>query len=157
MKVGEVPAHLQRDDRNGEDDADPEAPGHVDELGIGAGLRGDGHRFERHPADRARARPDLPDLRMHRAGVDRPFRHGLRLRRVLRQELRRVGDEAFAAARRAEVVGAAGVVGPVLGGVRIDVHPADRVLGKVGRAGLQCGGASMVVNGMWLAHQGPFR
>ena len=134
-KVGEVPAHLQRDDRNGEDDADPEAPGHVDELGVGAGLRGDGHRFERHPADRARARPDLPDLRMHRAGVDRPSGTGAG-RLVLRQELRRVGDEAFAAARRAEVVGAAGVVGPVLGGVRIDVHPADRVLGKVGRASL---------------------
>ncbi len=46
------------------------------------------------------------------------------------------------------------MLGPVLGGVRIDVHPADRVLGEVSRAGLRCGGASMVVNGMWLAHQG---
>jgi hypothetical protein len=41
--------------------------------------------------------------------------------------------------------------------MRIDVHPADRVLGKVGRASLPRGGASMVVNGMWLAHQGSFR
>ena len=38
-------------------------------------------RFERHAADRARARADLAHLRMHRAGVDRALpASGLRLR-----------------------------------------------------------------------------
>ena len=51
--------------------ADPEAPRHVGEFGIGSALGGDDVRLERHAADRAGARAVLPDLRMHRAGVDR--------------------------------------------------------------------------------------
>ncbi len=52
--------------------------------------------------------PTCADLRMHRAGVDRALRHGLRRRRFRRREiLRRVGGELGAAARRAEVVGSA--------------------------------------------------
>ena len=38
-----------------------------------ARFRGDHFRFERHPADRAVPRSDLPHLRMHRAGVNHPF------------------------------------------------------------------------------------
>ena len=109
-------AHLQGDDRHGQRKADPEAPGHVDKLGVGPGLGRDHHGFKRHAADRAGARTDLPDLRVHRAGVDRAFRKGLGLRRLGSQIFRRLGNEAFAAARRAEIVGAAGVVRAMLRG-----------------------------------------
>ena len=51
--------------------ADPEAPRHVGQFGIGRVAGGDIDRLQRHAADRAAARPDLADLRMHRAGVDR--------------------------------------------------------------------------------------
>ncbi len=68
-------AHLQREDRHRQHEADPEAPRHVGEFGIGAAIGGHQFGFERHAADRAGARPDLPDLRMHRAGVDRALRH----------------------------------------------------------------------------------
>ncbi len=39
--------------------------------GLGPVVGGRDLRFERHAADRAGAGPDLADLRMHRAGVDR--------------------------------------------------------------------------------------
>ena len=45
-----------------------------------------------------------------------------------RQIARRIGQELLAAAGRAEVVGLAGVLGPVLGGVRVDPHAAHRIL-----------------------------
>ena len=59
--------------------ADPEAPRHVGEFGIGTGIGGHGLGFERHAADRAGAWTDLADLRMHRAGIDRALRHRRRV------------------------------------------------------------------------------
>jgi hypothetical protein len=67
--VEEVPAHLQHQNRQRQDQPDPEPAGHVAQLGAVAFLRGPQHRFERHPADRATAWPHLPNLRVHRAGV----------------------------------------------------------------------------------------
>ena len=40
------------------------------------------------------------------------------------------------------------MIGPVFGGMGIDVHSADRILGKLGRAGL-------LVNVVLLVHQAP--
>ena len=69
--------------------------------------------------------PDLADLRMHRAGVDRAFDDRLRL--ALAEIFLRVGGEFGAAAGRAEIIGVAAMIGAVLGGVRIDRHAADRI------------------------------
>ena len=67
---------------------------------------------------------------MHRAGVDGPLGHGLGLRRRdgRIEVARRIRQELLAAPGRAEIVRLAVVLGPVLGRVRIDVHPAHRVL-----------------------------
>ena len=68
---------------SGQREADPEAARHVDQLGVRPASARREHRLERHAADRAGARADLADLRMHRAGVDRAFGHrrGFALRR----------------------------------------------------------------------------
>jgi hypothetical protein len=72
-EAGEVPAHLQRDDRKRQDEADPEPARHVDQFVVRFRFGADQNRFQRHAADRARTRPHLPDLGMHRAGVDGSF------------------------------------------------------------------------------------
>ena len=64
--------HRKQHHRQPEDSGDVEAPLHVDELGIRSLVERDVLRLERHAALRATARSDLPHLRMHRAGVDRP-------------------------------------------------------------------------------------
>ncbi len=56
--------------RNGQHQADPEPPRHIDELRARPRVGCRHHRLQRHAADRARARPRLPHLRVHRAGVD---------------------------------------------------------------------------------------
>ena len=86
-------------------------------------------RLERHAALRAGARMVLPDLRVHRAGVDRCRLRLAAATRAARwaQVLRRVGGELRAAARAAEAVRAALVLVPMrrLFG---DRHAAHRVL-----------------------------
>ena len=77
VTADDVRAHLEREHRQRQHEADPEAPGHVGEFGIRARVGGRDLGLERHAADRAGAGADLPDLRMHRAGVDRAFRHRL--------------------------------------------------------------------------------
>ncbi len=74
-------AHFERENRQREHERDPEPPRHVRNLGIRRGFGGGQLRLQRHAADRADAGADLPDLQMHRAGVDRAFRRGRRLRR----------------------------------------------------------------------------
>ena len=51
--------------------------------GFGPAVGGGQLRLERHAADRAAAGSHLPDLRMHRAGIDRAFRDGRRGLRLL--------------------------------------------------------------------------
>ena len=94
----QVTAHLQQKDWDGQHEADPEAPGEVHQLRVGSRLGRGGLRFECHAADRATARPWLPDLRVHRAGVDGARRHRLCAQRRTRlQILSRFGDELGAA------------------------------------------------------------
>ena len=71
VQVGQMAAHLQRHDRDGQHKADPEPASHIDKLRIGAGVCRCNDRLQRHSADRAIAGAGLPNLRMHRAGVDR--------------------------------------------------------------------------------------
>src|SRR5438105_3466274 len=63
-------AHLQGDDRDRQNEADPEPPRHVDQLGVGAACFGK-LRLERHAADRAMTGADLAHFGMHGTGVDR--------------------------------------------------------------------------------------
>ncbi len=77
VRADQMRAHLQHEHRHGEHEPDPEPARHVEQFGIGAGVGGGQHGLERHAADRAGARPDLADLRMHRAGVDGALRHRL--------------------------------------------------------------------------------
>ena len=53
----DISAHREGEDRHGEGQAHPEAPGHVDELGIRPLLGGDLERLERHAAHRAAPGP----------------------------------------------------------------------------------------------------
>jgi hypothetical protein len=65
-----VAAHFER--QHGEREAHPEAPRHVDELGVRPVIDLHQHRLQSHAADRATSRTDLPDLGCWQA--DR-FRH----------------------------------------------------------------------------------
>ena len=95
VQVGEMPAHLEGQDRERQHQADPEAPGHVGELGVRPGLRRHVQGLERHAADRAGARAHLPHLRVHRAGVDRV--RPRRRRHLVAKVAVRVGRELGAA------------------------------------------------------------
>ena len=53
---------------------EPEPPGHLDELRIGARIASNRFGLQPHTADRTRTRTNLPNLRMHRAGINRAFR-----------------------------------------------------------------------------------
>src|SRR6202035_2494485 len=105
IKARKVRTHFKDDDRYRQRGGDPEAPRHVDQFGAGAGYFADADWFQRHAADRAGARSDLPDLRMHRASVDRAFRRRRRLGVRLFKVLLRIGDELAAAGSGAEEVG----------------------------------------------------
>ena len=65
-----MPTHLECYDRKRQNEADPKPTAHIDELGIRTCFSRCKHRLQCHPADRARARPDLTNLRMHRARID---------------------------------------------------------------------------------------
>jgi CsoR family transcriptional regulator, copper-sensing transcriptional repressor len=75
MTADEVTAHFEDHDRNGKRETHPEAAGHVDQLGVRTSIRGREFGFERHATDGAITRSDLADLWMHRASIDRAFRH----------------------------------------------------------------------------------
>ena len=102
----EMRSHFQDDRRARERGADPETPGHVEELGVRPGLRRPERRLERHAADRTGAGTDLPNLGMHRAGVDGAGRSlRLRCRLAGRQIFFRIGRELGPASARAEEIG----------------------------------------------------
>ena len=95
--------------------------------------------------------PVLADLRMHRAGVDRALGNRRRARLPPGRGIRRLGDEALAAARRTEIVGPAGMLGAMLGGMRVDAHAADRVLRRCAPAR---GAVGMMVAVIVVVHVG---
>jgi len=101
-KRRDMAAHLEHDDRDREHKPDPEASRHIDELRIGTAFRRHLDRLERHAANRAASRSHLPDLGMHRAGVDRAL-WPLRRFRGGRQVVCRISPEFFPAAIRAEM------------------------------------------------------
>lgn len=124
-------AHFEHEDRSGENQPDPETPCHVGEFGAGAAVGRHHQRLQRHAADRAASRPVLPDLGMHRAGPDRAlgrFRYG---RRFPCKISRRVRLEFRIAGRRAEIVSVAPMGQAMFCGLRVDLHPADRVRHKM--------------------------
>ena len=120
--------HFKGCDRRGKRQPDPETPRHVGELGVRPDRRARDFRFQRHAADRAGARPDLPNLRVHRTSVNRSGRRGLRRRRRLRADVALwIGDEFLAALGGTEMIGLTSVLRLVLRGRRVDRHSADEV------------------------------
>ena len=84
VKTRQVAAHLKCENWCGQCKRDPEPSCHIRKFWIGNVVGRHLLRFERHTANRARPRPYLPNLRMHRAGVDRvlrDWRGSLRFRR----------------------------------------------------------------------------
>jgi len=71
VQAGQVFGHCQAQNRNREREPDPEPARHVEQLGVGLVVCAWCDRLERHAAFRAVAGARLPDLRVHRAGVDR--------------------------------------------------------------------------------------
>ena len=122
-----VATHLERRHRHSQSGPNPEPPLHVDQLVAWPFVEARLFRLQCHAADRTTSRPDLPDLRMHGAGVDRPRRR-CRCRPLARHHiLRRIGDELLAALRRTEVVCRALVRRPMRGRFRVDLHSANRI------------------------------
>src|SRR4029078_12890686 len=101
-----------------------DAPRQVAQLGVLFLLRGDGARLEGHAADRAAPRPVAHDLGVHRTGPQRASRSYGRGRRQTPDEAFGFGDEPLAASRAAEDILAAGMVGAVTRGRRVDAHAA---------------------------------
>ena len=126
VTADQMTSHLEDHRRKREREADPEAPRHVGEFGIGRRIEARHLGLQRHAADRAASGADLADLRMHRAGIDRAFRR-LGLRPAVAEIGVGVGGEFGAAAGRAEVMGCAVMVVAMPGGGGIDRHAADGV------------------------------
>jgi hypothetical protein len=97
-KPEHMSAHLKRNHRQGQKEAEPESTTHVDELGIWPGLLASEHGLKRHTADRAGARPNLSDLRVHRTGVESVGGHRLGFGLLRRKIFLRLGDEFRATA-----------------------------------------------------------
>ena len=151
MAADEMAAHFQDDGRQREHEADPEAARHVGEFRIGRRIEARDLRLQRHAADRAASGTDLADLRMHRAGVDRAFRHGgLRLA-VFLEISDGIGGEFGAAAGRAEMKGLAAIVEAVLAGRGVHGHPADGVANGRGGVGVMIVMAGVVMAGVAVA------
>ena len=130
MQKTEMAAHIERHDRQRQQRRNPEAARHVGEFA--AIVRAAGLRLERHAADRAGARSDLADFRMHRTGVDRACGRGAPRRRCAMQIFVGIGRELAAAAGRAEVIGLLLVAMAMRAFRRIDLHAAHRIDGRGG-------------------------
>ena len=77
MQPEKMASHLEREHGQRKREPDPKPPLHVEKCGIGPVLGAGDQGLERHAADRASAGANPPDLRMHRAGVDRALGHGI--------------------------------------------------------------------------------
>jgi hypothetical protein len=128
MAAEEVPAHFQHDRGQRKHEANPEPARHVSEFRIGRRIEARDLRLQRHAADRAASGADLADLGMHRAGVDRAFRHRGFRPAVLFQIGDGIGGEFGAAAGRAEMEGLALVLETMLAGRGVHSHAANRIV-----------------------------
>ena len=146
---GDVPAHFQHHDGDGEHRPDPKAAGHVHQFVVDLDLGRDGDGFQGHAAFGAASGPDLADVRVHGAGVN-GVGHGLGFGgRAVGQIFSRIGGEFFPAGGAAEMEGFAAVAEAVLGGCWIDFHAANRIDRHVARGGGRRGvGFGMVHGGV---------
>ena len=126
-KAEEMPAHLHDEDRRRKREADPEPARHVCKLGIGFFRCRRQFRLERHAANRARPRPNLPDFRVHGAGIDRPLWHRRGRRCFLLQVVLGLPFKLHLASGAAKVIGAPFVVRPILRIMRVHGHAADGI------------------------------
>jgi hypothetical protein len=129
VQVGQVPAHFERNDRNRQNEADPEPPRHVDEFRARTALGRSHERLQRHAADGAITGAGLPDLWMHRAGVDRPLGNGggRRLLGFRTNIFGGIGCKFFPAFGGTEIIRATPIGMAMEARVRIDCHAADRI------------------------------
>ena len=134
MHVGQMPAHLERRDKSGGHQGGAKPARHVDELRVGPGLGLHLHGLQCHPANRAGARRNLPDLGMHGTGIDGALRNRLGGATVAVEVCGRRCQEPHAATARTEIVAAAIEGRAMCRCVRIDIHSAHRILVRVGYA-----------------------
>ncbi len=135
VQAGQVFGHCHPKNRNREREPYPEPARHVEQLGVGLVVRAWCDRLQRHAAFRTVAGPRLPDLRVHRAGVDRARhrdgrRGGLPCRLGVPPGL---GSELVETMPAAEIPLPAGVRVLVFGGRSIQRHAANRVKRKARR------------------------
>ncbi len=126
----QMPAHLDHQQRQAQDQADPEAAGEVGDLRIGLLVRRNGLRFQGHATDGTGAGARPADLGMHRAGIGRPRRRR-RLGRAGVQVLGRIALELGPAAAAAEEMCRSGVFQAGFAGLTVDAHAADGIDGRV--------------------------
>ena len=93
MPAEKLAPHCQSEEGQGQNGADPEPPGHINQFGIGALLERGVGRLQRHPADRAAPGTGAPNLGMHRAGPYGP------LSRLGQCAHRRTGDRGLCSGR----------------------------------------------------------
>ena len=127
VQIEQMPAHLEHDHRQREDEPDPESPRHIGEFRIWRRIARHDQWLQRHAADGARSRTILPDFGMHRTSVDSACRSVLFRWRFRVEIFLRIGDEFRPAAGRAEMISLAPVLGVVRRLCRIDRHPAHMV------------------------------
>ena len=92
--AGHHVAHDEDEQRDRQREAQPESPGHVDQLGIGPLVHGHRAPLQGHPADRARARSRTHDLGMHRTRPFLPGQSGRGRHRLERHAALRAGTGA---------------------------------------------------------------
>jgi hypothetical protein len=121
-------AHGIDEQRQGEDRADPEATGHVDQFRVGAVVEADRFGLQRHSADRAAPRSDLTDFRVHRTSIDGAGGHVLDLVEVRAgQVVAGISDELVLAPGGAEEMGRAVMLGDMGRVLDRHAHPAHGV------------------------------
>jgi hypothetical protein len=127
MAAGEVPAHLEQEDRQGQHQADPEAARDVDEFGFGPSSAEGISGSSAMPQIGQLPGPTCRIFGMHGAGVDGAGDDGLRDQLRL-QVAFGVGGELGAAARAAEMIGCARVFSVMRRLRGVHGHAADGIL-----------------------------
>ena len=141
-ECGYVMPHRENEYGERQRQSDPEPPAHVEEFRIRTGIHRRLHRFQGHATNRAGARSDLSNLRVHGAGVNETRGRGTRrLFRLRDQVAWSIRAKLLKAFHAAENVLRAFERVAILGSRQRDRHPAygiDRLAiwrGARGRAG----------------------